>query len=284
MRAVSRFVRVAGLAGIAQAAASARDGIDVVLRQPDVRRRADRIATAAAREGAAASATLEGGTAEPGDPVWQGALRVTGAVAELAPVWSRAPLQVLARLQVLAAADLVAGSDLGSGSGSGLGLGRGSGLGSEAVSWSVSQSASRSALGSASRSALGRPVDADAARRLQEMTAELAATRGGAAVPALVVAALVHATVAESFAPAGGLVGRAAERVVLMSTGLDPHNLLVPEAGHLAAAESYAADRAACVTGRLAGPARWAERCCRAYTYAAERTALLAAEAGVVSG
>lgn len=239
---------MAGLSGIAQAAAAARDGIDVVLRQPDVRRRAARIAAAAAVRGADASAALEArgagggtpaapiGTPSRDDPLWQGALRATGAVLELAPTWSRAPLQVLARLHVLAAADLAAPE------------------------------------------ALGRPVDGDAARRLTAMTADLAA---GTPAPALVVAALVHATVAEAFAPAGGIVGRAAERVVLVATGLDPQNLLVPEAGHLAAAEGYPAERAGAVSGQLAGPARWTERCCRAYTYAAEQTALLAAEAGV---
>jgi hypothetical protein len=235
---VSRFVRVAGLTGISQAAAAARDGVDVVLRQPDVRRRAGRIAAAALAEGAQASAVLEGAGEAPDDPLRQGALRVTGAVPELAPTWTRAPLQVLARLHLLAAADL------------------------------------------APAQALGRPVDAAAAGRLQEMTADLVS---GPPAPALVVAAMVHATVAESFAPAGGLVGRAAERVVLVATGLDPQAMLVPEAGHLAAAEGYLEAREAAATGALAGPARWTERCCRAYTFAAERTALLAAQAGVVA-
>jgi hypothetical protein len=224
--------RVATAQGIAQAAAAARDGIDVVLRRPDVRRRATTIATVAAREGARASTTLEGGEPDTdGDPWWQGAVRVTAAVPELAPVWSRSPLQVLARLHLLAAADL------------------------------------------APPETLGRPADADAARRLTALAAEVGATT---TVPALVVAAAVHADVAESFTPAGGLVGRAAERVVLMATGLDPHGLLVPESGHLAARDGYARDRADAVVSVLAGPARWTERCCRAYTFAAERTALLA--------
>jgi hypothetical protein len=232
--AVSRFVRVASAQGIAQAAAAARDGIDVVLRRPDLRRRAATLAPLAAREGARASTVLEGGDPDdPDDPLWQGALRVAAEVPDLAAVWARSPLQVLARLHVLAAAGL------------------------------------------APDPALGRPVDGAAARRLTALASQL---RADAAVPALVVAALVHADVAESFAPAGGLVGRAAERVVLVSTGLDPQNLLVPEAGHLAAMDGYVDQRAAAVTGVLAGPARWAERCCRAYTHAAERTALLAAE------
>ncbi len=232
MSAVSRFARVAAAQGIAQAAAAARDGIDVVLRQPDVRRRAATLAPLAAREGARASTVLEGGDPDdPDDPLWQGALRVAVEVPELATVWPRSPLQVLARLHVLAAADLAVGD------------------------------------------ALGRPADGDAARRLTALTAQLRPTPD---VPALVVAALVHADVAESFRPAGGLVGRAAERVVLVSTGLDPQNLLVPEAGHLAGGDGYADQRVAAVTGVLAGPARWAERCCRAYTHAAERTALLA--------
>ena len=243
---MDRFARVAGLTGISQAAASARDGIDVVLRQPDVRRRAARIAAASAVRGAAASAALEAGrpgpaeavgAPDPDDPLLQGALRATGAVLDLAPTWSRAPLQVLARLHVLAAADLVPAQ------------------------------------------ALGRPTDREAATRLTAVAADLVA---GTRAPALVVAALVHAIVAESFAPAGGIVGRAAERVVLVATGLDPQGLLVPEVGHLTAGEDYVQQRADGVAGQLAGPARWTERCCRAYTAAAEQTARLAAEAGVL--
>jgi hypothetical protein len=61
-----------------------------------------------------------------------------------------------------------------------------------------------------------------------------------------------------------------------MATGLDPHGLLVPESGHLAAVDGYDRERGDAVVSLLAGPARWTERCCRAYTFAAERTALLA--------
>ena len=186
---------IVALPGIAHAAASARDAVDVVLRQPTVRRQATVVAATSAARGAAASARLEGALPDRADdPLVLGALRATDAAGEMAGLWARAPLQVLARLHLLAAADLT------------------------------------------DPDVLGRPVDAGAARRLTALVRDVGSGPTGD-VPAMVVAAVVHAEVAEAFAPAGGLVGRAAERVVLVATGLDPSGLLVPEVGHLAEQE-----------------------------------------------
>jgi hypothetical protein len=224
---------IAALPGIAHAAASARDAVDVVLRQPSARRQAAVVAATSVVRGASASARLEG--AEPDrtdDPLVLGALRATGAAVEMAGLWARAPLQVLARLHLLAAADL------------------------------------------ADRDTVGRPVDAEAARRLTGLVRDVG-TSVASEVPAMVVAAVVHAEVAEAFAPAGGVVGRAAERVVLVSTGLDPSAMLVPEVGHLAEQERYPLDRRAFAGGGPLAWGRWVERCCRAYTRGAEETAAI---------
>jgi hypothetical protein len=149
---------IAALPGIAHAAASARDAVDVVLRQPSARRQAAVVAATSVVRGASASARLEG--AEPDrtdDPLVLGALRATGAAVEMAGLWARAPLQVLARLHLLAAADL------------------------------------------ADPDTVGRPVDAEAARRLTALVRDVG-TSAASEVPAMVVAAVVHAEVAEAFA------------------------------------------------------------------------------------
>lgn len=122
--------------------------------------------------------------------------------------------------------------------------------------------------------ALGRPTNPTAARRLLSTMAEVTRSSGpGSGVPALVVAAMVHAEAAESFTPAGGLVGRAAERVALLSSGVDPSGVLVPEEGHLAEVDGYLADRSRLQTGTDLAVVAWVERCCRAYTASAEAMA-----------
>lgn len=132
---------------------------------------------------------------------------------------------------------------------------------------------------------LGRPKDRTSARRLTATMAEVAAVSGPAtSVPAMVVAAVVHAEAAEAFDPVGGLVGRAAERVVLLSSGVDPTGVLVPELGHLAEATGYPDDRRRLLTGTDVAVATWVERCLRAYTAAAEATAsMLSAGGGPLS-
>ena len=131
----------------------------------------------------------------------------------------------------------------------------------------------------ADEAALGRPRDATSARRLTSTMAEITRAAGpGSTVPAVMVAALVHAEVAEAFTPAGGVVGRAAERIVLAARGVDPSGVLVPEEGFLAEKDGYATERARLLTGTDEAVALWIERCARAYTAAAEVTARMLAE------
>jgi hypothetical protein len=231
------LTRATGLLGIAQAAAATRDAIDVVLRQRAVQTGAVALARESVDRGAAATARLEGA-----DPALAESPEVLAALRVTEAAAGLASLWRTAPLQVLARLHLLAAADL------------------------------------AADDVLGRPRDATAARRLRATMLEVARVAApGSSVPALVVAAVVHAEAAEAFAPMGGLVGRAAERVVLVATGVDPTGVLVPEQGHLADQPGYLDDRARLLTGTDVAVATWVERCARAYTAAAEVTATMVA-------
>ena len=83
----------------------------------------------------------------------------------------------------------------------------------------------------------GRPISSEAAERLGSLSRTMLST----SVPALLLAALVHAELvaASAFADHNGTVARAAERLVLVGRGVDPASLVVPEAGHLALRAEY---------------------------------------------
>jgi hypothetical protein len=99
----------------------ARERVDQAMRHRALRRRGGRVAAEVGLRSAAASAALEGhGYAAEDlaagivtDPVAQGALRVSQALAGLADRWAGAPFQVLARLHVLAARGVVPDASLG---------------------------------------------------------------------------------------------------------------------------------------------------------------------------
>ncbi|MBA2699255.1 MAG: oxidoreductase, partial [Nocardioidaceae bacterium] len=77
--------------------------------------------------------------------------------------------------------------------------------------------------------------------------------------PAVAVAALAHAelmTIAP-FEGANGLVARALERLLLVARGVDPTSMTVPEAGHLALADSYRSALSAYAVGGAAGRNTW---------------------------
>ena len=101
----------------------------------------------------------------------------------------------------------------------------------------------------------GQPVSTEAAQRLRSLAQTLLATTA----PALLVAALVHADLltAEPFADHNGIVARAVERLVLVSRGVDPASLVVPEAGHLAIRPEYESNLRAYRDGGTAGLHAW---------------------------
>lgn len=112
---------------------------------------------------------------------------------------------------------------------------------------------------------LGRPDDPNGVARLHELTAALARPPSA---PGLVVAALVHAEVATAGAFGGHLdpvLGRAAERLVLVATGVDPASVTVPEAGHAELAGSYRAGLHAYASGGTPGVQQWLLHAADAY-------------------
>lgn len=235
--------RATSLTGIAQAAAATRDAIDVVLGQRSVQTAAAALAAQSVRRGALASARLERSGDEADDPFADDDPVAKGALRATQESPALVGLWRSAPLQVLARLHLLAAADL------------------------------------ADADTLGRPSSPTAARRLTGTMAEIARSAGpGSGVPALVVAAVLHAEAAEAFSPAGGIVGRAAERVVLIASGVDRTGVLVPEEGHLAERDGYLSERARLLTGTDAAVALWIERCCRAYTAAGEVTAQMVAD------
>ncbi|MDQ1670105.1 MAG: hypothetical protein QOE40_2166 [Actinomycetota bacterium] len=109
---------------------------------------------------------------------------------------------------------------------------------------------------------LGRPRP-EAAARLAELAGLLATPTQA---PALVVSAVVHAEVVttRAFAVAGGVVARAAGRLVLITRGLDPAAISVPEVGFAELGQqAYAAALDAYAAGGH-GVAAWVRHCAEA--------------------
>jgi hypothetical protein len=219
------------LPGVAEAVTTARESIDRVHGHPANRRGWPTTAAEASVRAARASAAIEGvdvSIPEGGavsDPVLAGALRVAEAIGPMLGTWQRAPLQALARLHMLAAADLVpAGSP----------------------------------------DTLGRPRSASGVAGRLELLAGFVS--GGTSVPAPVLAAVVHGELL-TLAPFGtgdGVVARAAARLTLIATGLDPKGLVVPEVAFLRRGERYPAAARAFASGEPDGVAEWLVFCCTA--------------------
>jgi hypothetical protein len=230
------LTRLLALEGVPSALASARDGIDAMLRDRGLRRTTPETTAESLLRGAHASAVLEGSSsslddlrAGTGDDVAAASVRLSAQLLSQVPVVTRSPLQAFARLHTLAGA------------------------------------------GSVPDEALGRPRDADAAARLRDLGPVVTAD-----APALLVAAVVHAELlaAEPFASHNGLVARAAERLVLVARGLDEKSLVVPEAGHLALRPAYEARWRGWRDGGRAGQHAWVLHAADAYVAAAEASPL----------
>jgi hypothetical protein len=238
------------LPGVADAVDSARDAVAAVHRHPTNRRGWATTAAEASVRAARASAAIEGGnvdipaTGSVTDPVLAGSLRVAESIGLLLSTWQRAPLQALARLHVLAAADLVPEAD---------------------------------------DDRLGRPRDVRGVASRLDLLAHLVA--GGTAVPAPVLAAVVHGELLTlaPFGVADGVVARAASRLTLIATGLDPKGLVVPEVAFFRQGERYRAAAEGFGTGEPAAVAAWLVLCCDAIE-AGSREAASIADAATVGG
>lgn len=219
------------LPGVAAAAESARAAVDAVHRHPANRKGWVLSATEASVRAARSSAALDGGSTElPGegavaDPVTAGALRVATTLDGPGLV-TLLGVWRRAPLQVLARLHLLAAADL------------------------------------VEDGELGRPREGTAERL--DGLGQL--VTGGTRVPAAVLAAVVHGELLglAPFGSADGVVARAASRLVAVSSGLDVHNLTVPEVAWLRRPDDYRTAAAGFASGTADGVSAWVVACCAA--------------------
>ena len=218
------------LPGVADALALARDAVDRLLNHRVLRRQSAAVSSESALRGARASAALDGADVPLGD------LRA-GTVED--PV-------ALGALRVSA------------------GLGALVGVWEQAPLQAVARLHVLAAAGSIPDERLGRPSgDPAVAARLTGL-ARLVAGRSTA--PGTLVAAVVHGELATlaPFGSADGLVARAAARLTLVTRGVDPKSVSVPEVGHLERAAEYRTALEGYRTGAPDGVAGWLRHCASA--------------------
>jgi hypothetical protein len=233
---MERLEGIEHVEGVASAFAATRDGIDILLRDRGLRSTSPDLTGESLLRGAHASAVLDGsGSTLEEVRAGGGDAVAQGALRLSVELLGLVPVFGRSPAQALARLHALAGA------------------------------------GSVPDDLLGRPRDAAAADRLRAALAVLTAQR-----PALVTAALLHAEllVAEPFASANGLVARAAERLVLVSTGVDAKSLVVPEAGHLALRPAYESNLRGYATGGRSGAQAWLLYCAEAYSAGAEASPL----------
>ena len=229
---------LSSLEGVPSAYAAVRDGIDVMLRDRGLRRTSPETTGESLLRGAHASAVLEGSASSLAEVrAGEGDEIARDAVRLSTQVLGLAPTLTTAPLQALARLHALA------------------------------------AGGALPAEMLGRPRDADSAQRLRTVAELLTATTS---TPALVQAAVVHAEIATAapFSSHNGIVARAAERLVLVATGLDSKSLVVPEAGHLALRPQYESNLVGYRDGGQKGKHAWLLYAAEAYAAGAEASPL----------
>ncbi|MEV5972976.1 oxidoreductase [Streptomyces sp. NPDC051921] len=238
------------LPGVADSVDSVRKAVDRVYGHRVMRRRSNEITSEAALRGARASAALSGAdwaleevrrrtdfSADVEARTVGAALRLSAECGQLLSIWRQSPLRVLARLHL------------------------------------VAEGEPRDSTGRPRHA--GEPVDeplieaplpdpAEVSGRLDGLADLIIA---GSGAPALVAAAVVHGELLalRPFTSHNGLVARAAERIVLIGSGLDPKAICPAEVGHaelgraayLAAFDGY-------LSGTPEGMGAWIAHCGRA--------------------
>ena len=226
-----------GLEGVPSGLTAARDGVDAMLRDRGRKQTTPEQTAESLLRGAHASAVLEGSGSSL-DEVRD------GQGDELAQAALRVSTGMLALVPVLGTSPLQAFARLHALAGKGV----------------------------VDEDALGKPVGAEAAARLNGLATTLLAPT----VPAMLVAALVHAdliTVAP-FSSHNGIVARAAERLVLVARGVDPASVVVPEAGHLALRPAYESNLRGYAVGGRNGMHAWLLYAPQAYSAGTEASPL----------
>ena len=225
------------LPGVSDALGQAREAVDRLLNHRVLRRQSAAVSTESALRGARASAALEGADIPLAD------LRA-GALPE-DPV-------VQGALRVSA------------------GLGALVGVWEQAPLQAIARLHVLAAAGTVPADELGRPSGAPAiAARLAGLAGLVA---GRSTAPGTLVAAVVHGELA-TLAPFGsldGVVARAAARLTLVTRGVDPKSVSVPEVGHLERASDYLSALEAYRAGQPDGVARWLIHCATAVELGAQ--------------
>jgi hypothetical protein len=229
------------LAGVRQAVTRARDAVAAVHRHPANRHRWPATAAEASVRAARASAALDGGSTT---------LPSTGAVHDPVLAGALRVAEALggllgtwqrAPLQALARLHVLAAADL------------------------------------SPEPQLGRPNSSPQVTARLTGLAQLIA--GGSQVAAPVLVAVVHGELLAlaPFAQANGVVARAAARLTVVSSGLDPKGLVVPEVGHLRREREYRATAADFASGGPQAVGGWIVHCCSALTAGAREAVSIAA-------
>lgn len=232
------FTSAARLEGVPSAYAATRDGIDSLLRDRGLRRSTPDDTARSLLRGASATAALEGSSFEPEELAAGGGDSVARAAVRLSTeLLGLLPVWNRSPVQALARMHALA------------------------------------AAGSVPDEDLGRPVNPDGVARLTALATMLGEPTEA---PGLVVAALVHAEIAAAgaFSTHNAVVGRAAERLVMVAKGVDPASVTVPEAGHAAEPDGYRAASAAYAGGESTGVHQWLMYASQAFTRAAEASPL----------
>ncbi|MEV6757331.1 oxidoreductase [Streptomyces sp. NPDC051214] len=238
------------LPGVADSVDSVRKAVDRVYGHRIMRRRSNEVTSEAALRGARGSAALSGAdwaleevrrrSDFSGDDEARtvgAALRLTAEAGQLLSIWRQSPLRVLARLHLVAAAenDEAAGRPR---------------LAGEPVDEPLVE--------------LAVPDSDEVAGRLEGLSQLIIA---GGSAPALVTAAVVHGELLSlrPFGSHNGLVARAAERIVLVGSGLDPKSVCPAEAGHAEQGRAaYVGALDGYASGTPEGMAAWIAHCGRA--------------------
>ncbi|KIF68699.1 oxidoreductase [Streptomyces sp. AcH 505] len=252
---------LASLPGVPGAVDSVRNAVDRVYGHRVMRRRSNEVTSEAALRAARGSAALSGADwaleevrrrtdfgAEAQARTVGAALRLTAESGQLLSIWRQSPVRVLARLHLVAAGK--AGVDDGT-------VGRPRLAGEPVV-----EAPGTDINGPLMEAPL--PGAAEVAGRLDGLAQLVIA---GSEAPALVTAAIVHGELLalRPFGSYNGLVARAAERIVLIGSGLDPKSICPAEAGHAELGRAaYAAAFEAYVSATPDGMAAWIAHCGRA--------------------
>ncbi|MEW1721696.1 oxidoreductase [Streptomyces sp. NPDC093109] len=261
-RSADPLVVLAALPGVPDAVDSVRKAVDRVYGHRVMRRRSNEITSEAALRAARGSAALSGADwaleevrrrtdfgSDAEARTVGAALRLNAEAGQLLSIWAQSPVRVLARLHLVAAG----GTGVPDGT-----VGRPR-LAGEPV---VEMPGSAAGAGSPAEAPL--PGADEVAGRLDGLARLVLAT---SSAPALVTAAVVHGELLalRPFGSYNGLVARAAERIVLIASGLDPKSICPAEVGHAELGRAaYAAAFDGYLSGTPDGMAAWITHCGRA--------------------